>query len=272
MKIEKRKKKIIENKKWIILAMVIMVILSCLIFYIDSKTKDIRSSNVKTELKKSLVKSPKTNINLSYTDVYKHIYRADGNKIAYLTFDDGPSPNNTSLILKILDEYNVKATFFIVGSNAIAYPDLVRKEFADKQSIGNHTYSHNYKYLYSDTRNFITDINKCNIVLKLILGNNFKTKLVRFPGGSFGKKLESFRETLKSDGYNYVDWNDITGDAEGQNISVDKLLDNLKKYTKGKEHVVVLMHDASNKETTVQALPKVIEYLKSQKYSFGKLK
>ncbi|MBU3175763.1 hypothetical protein KPL47_05220 [Clostridium estertheticum] len=77
--------------------------------------------------------------------------------------------------------------------------------------------------------------------------------------------------TLKSDGYHYIDWNDLTGDVEGQNIPVDKLLANLKKNTEGKGHVVILMHDLSTKATTVQALPKVIDYLKSKGYSFKKL-
>ena len=128
-------------------------------------------------------------------------------------------------------------------------------EFDDKQSIGNHTYSHNYKYLYSNTKAFISDVNKCNTVLKSILGKEFNSKLVRFPGGSFGKDLKPFRESLLNHGYTYIDWNDLTGDADGQNIPVYKLLDNLRKYTKGKEHVVILMHDAATKATTVQALP-----------------
>jgi len=271
MKLENRRKIVIINKKKFVLIITILVILSCLIFYNDSKTNSITPTNVKMNLEESAVNSKKTNIKSSAIDVYKHIYRPNGHKIAYLTFDDGPSANTTSVILKTLDKYNIKATFFIVGSNAIRYPDLVRMEFADKQSIGNHTYSHNYKYIYSNTKAFIRDVNKCDTVLKSILTKNFNSKLVRFPGGSFGGKLESFREALKSDGYNYVDWNDITGDAEGHNIPVDKLLNNLKKYTKGKEHVVILMHDDSTKATTVQALPQVIEYLKSQKYSFSKL-
>ncbi|WP_298844664.1 polysaccharide deacetylase family protein [Clostridium sp.] len=223
------------------------------------------------DLSKNAVNCNKLNIKSPTIDVYKHIYKPDGHKIAYLTFDDGPSANITPDILKTLDNYNIKATFFIVGSMAIKYPDLVKKEAADRQSIGNHTYSHNYKYIYSNTNTFISDVIKCDTVLKSILGSNFNSKLVRFPGGSFGKKLESFRVALKSDGYNNIDWNDLTGDAEGQNIPVDKLLNNLKKYTKGKEHVVILMHDASTKATTVQALPQVIKYLKAQKYSFNTL-
>jgi len=254
-----------------ILVITVLVIPSCLIFYIGSKINNTLSTNAKMELSKSAVNYKKINKSSSTIDVYKNIYKRDGHKIAYLTFDDGPSANTTSGILRTLDKYNIKATFFIVGSMAIRYPDLVRQELADRQSIGNHTYSHNYKYIYSDTNAFIRDVNKCETVLKSILGSNFNSKLVRFPGGSFGEKLEPFREALKNDGYNYIDWNDLTGDADGQNIPVDKLLNNLKKYTKGKEHVVILMHDASTKATTVQALPQVIKYLKSQKYSFKTL-
>jgi peptidoglycan-N-acetylglucosamine deacetylase len=267
MKLENKIKIVIIKKRRFILVIAVLVITSCLIFYIDSKINSILPTNAKIILKESVVNSKKLNINSSTIDVYK----SDGHKIAYLTFDDGPSANNTSKILKTLDTYNIKATFFIVGSMAIRYPDLLKKELADRQSIGNHTYSHNYQYIYSDTNAFIRDVKKCDTVLKSILGSNFNSKLVRFPGGSFGK-LESFKEALKSEGYNYVDWNDLTGDADGQNIPVDKLLNNLKKYTKGKEHVVILMHDASTKATTVQALPQVIEYLKSQGYSFNTLK
>jgi peptidoglycan/xylan/chitin deacetylase (PgdA/CDA1 family) len=84
--------------------------------------------------------------------------------------------------------------------------------------------------------------------------------------------MAPFRVSIKKAGYHFVDWNDLTGDAEGQNISVNKLLNNIKNYTKGKEHVVILMHDAPDKETTVQALPQVIEYLKAEGYSFYTLK
>ncbi|WP_298846729.1 polysaccharide deacetylase family protein [Clostridium sp.] len=271
MKLEKVTKK---RRKFsliiIIMIIAVLVILSYLIFNINN-TGEINSAspaNAETDLKKTVVIPPKVHLKPSNIDFYNHIYRPDGHKIAYLTFDDGPSFNNTPIILKTLDKYNVKATFFIVGSMAKDYPDLVRQEFADGQSIGNHSYSHDYNYIYSNTNTFINDINKCNTILKSILGSNYKTKLVRFPGGSFGKKLRPFRDSINNEGYNYVDWNDLTGDAEGLNIPKCKLLNNLKKHTKGKEHVVILMHDVSTKSTTVQALPQVIEYLRSQNYSF----
>ena len=286
MKLEKRRTRRTRRKRRIIikrrrfgLIIMFLLIMSYLIFHINSNSNaeidSVLPPNPESKYKKNIVTPKKINLKLNLksptTDFYKHIYKPDGHKIAYLTFDDGPSANNTPVILKTLDKYKTKATFFIVGSMAIKYPDLVKKEFADRHSIGNHSYSHNYNYIYSDTNTFIKDVNKCDTVLKSILGNNFNTKLVRFPGGSFGEKLKPFREALNSDGYNYVDWNDLTGDAEGQNIPVYKLLNNLEKHTKGKEHVVILMHDVSSKSTTVQALPQVIEYLKSQNYSFRTL-
>ena len=137
----------LENRRFILVKTILVVILLCLISYIISKINNKLSTNVLMNLRESTV-------NASTIDGYNHIYKPDGHKIAYLTFDDGPSANITPGILKILDNYNIKATFFIVGSMAIRYPDLVREEAADGQSIGNHTYSHNYKYIYSNTNAF----------------------------------------------------------------------------------------------------------------------
>lgn len=272
-----------KRKKFFFILALLFIFLS-LIFYIGNKFYSKKNVAVSNNTIKGTTSKPSTDAKMNSreskitpkepsTDSSSiNVYNSDGHKIAYLTFDDGPSASTTPEILKILDKYNVKATFFIIGDMAIKNPNLVKMEANDGQSIGNHTYSHNYKLIYSNTNAFISDVNKCNIVLKSILGNNFNSTLVRFPGGSFGIKLKPFREAIKSDGYHYIDWNDITGDADGQNIPVDKLLNNLKKYTTGKEHVVILMHDASDKKTTVQALPQAIEYLKSQGYSFSTLK
>lgn len=288
--IKRQRKLVIRKKGRFALVIIMIVILLCLPFYIGSRINGTKkldktaANKTTTEIKKEKLPTPSTdenmnlreseannkqlNIDSSTTDVYK----ADGHKTAYITFDDGPSENITPGILDILDSYSVKATFFLIGNMAIRYPDIVKREVADGQSIGNHTYSHDYKNIYANTNAFISDVNKCDATLKSILGNDFSTKIVRFPGGSFGRKLKPFRDALKKDGYHYIDWNDLTGDADGQNVPVDKLIDNLKKNTNGKEHVVILMHDASTKETTIEALPKVIDYLKTEGYSFNTLK
>ncbi len=280
-------------KKRIIIAMLLLVVAYCSAHFFGSKYYYNKNINIGTNVNskgntsidaagkpslptndtKANIRESTVNDNTPTTDASKgNLYAPNGTKVAYLTFDDGPSANNTPKVLEILDKYNIKATFFIIGSMAAKHPDLVKSEFERGHAIANHTYSHEYKYIYSNTAEFIADVNKCDTTLKSILGDQFSGKLVRFPGGSSGKKLAPFRESIQNAGYHYIDWNDLTGDAEGNDIPVDKLLSNLKMYTANKEHVVILMHDAPDKETTAQALPQVIEYLKSQGYSFAKLK
>ncbi|MBP2032243.1 peptidoglycan/xylan/chitin deacetylase (PgdA/CDA1 family) [Clostridium algifaecis] len=186
-------------------------------------------------------------------------------KVAYLTFDDGPSANVTPRILNTLKQNNIKATFFILGSMAQQNPGLLKQEKAAGHTIGNHTYSHEYKYLYSSTDNFINDLKKNETIISSIIGDHDKT-LIRFPGGSF--KLTSFQRAATAAGYHYIDWNAETGDAERQHASVDFLLTTLRKEIAGQKKVVILMHDAATKSTTADALPQVIAILKSQGYQF----
>lgn len=192
----------------------------------------------------------------------------DNKKVAYLTFDDGPSVVVTPQILDILDNCNVKATFFVIGSLAEQNSDLIKREYNSGHAIGNHTYSHNYKYIYGSVNNLLSDIDKCENVLKGILGDDFHSAAFRFPGGSFGQKKQPFKDVLKNKGIGYVDWNALNGDAEGHNIPKDRLVQRLVQTTQGKNKVVILMHDAGAKKTTAQALPDIINYLKNQGYEF----
>ncbi|MEY8000677.1 polysaccharide deacetylase family protein [Clostridium sp. Mt-5] len=198
--------------------------------------------------------------------------RKDGEKVAYLTFDDGPSLNNTPRILEILNKNNIKATFFLIGKNAEINKDLVKEEVKEGHVVANHTYSHQLKYRQNPSL-FVDDVNRCNLILRSVIGRDYDLKLVRFPGGSFntrGLNMNPFKDAITKAGYHYVDWNDWIGDASGNNIPVDNLMNELKKYT-NHDTVVILMHDAAAKTTTVQALPKVIEYLKSRGYTFETL-
>lgn len=199
--------------------------------------------------------------------------RTDGKKVAYLTFDDGPSTNNTPKVLDILKQNNIKATFFLIGKNAEANKDLVKREIAEGNVVGNHTYNHELNYK-KGPENFVQDLDKCDQVIKSIVGSDYNLKLVRFPGGSFSTprlNLNPFKEAVTKAGYHYINWNDLTGDAEHNNVPVDKLLAELEKYTTD-DTVVILMHDAAAKTTSVQALPQVIEFLKSKGYTFDTLK
>lgn len=207
------------------------------------------------------------------TDMDSNISRLSikDQKVAYLTFDDGPSSSVTPKILNILDNYNIKATFFVIGKMAEANKDVLIREKADGETIGNHTFTHNYKYIYGSPKNLIDDFNKCSETIKTILGRDYDIKYARFPGGSFGKKLETYRDATEKAGYSFIDWNCIDGDGEGNNISPKILLEKIKQTSIRKKTLVVLLHDASTKSTTVQALPNIIEYLKSQGYIFRTL-
>lgn len=201
----------------------------------------------------------------------ENAYEYEGKKIAFLTFDDGPSKNITPQILNILDKYNVKATFFVVGlfakSNSAVLKDIVSRGHA----IGIHTYSHNYQNIYKNTDNFISEISTTENILKVYLGKDFHTRLFRFPGGSFEVYKKQYKDILKRNGYVSVDWNVITGDGESSDLSPQQLFDRLKTTSKSKHQLIILMHDSSSKQTTVDVLPDIIEYLISQEYEFAVL-
>lgn len=201
---------------------------------------------------------------------------ADGKKVVYLTFDDGPSETVTPKILDILKTENVKATFFVLGNSIDSSEEsknILKREVSEGHSIGNHTYSHNYDYLYPNSSvnvyNFISDIEKTNSILKGVLGDKFSTRVIRCPGGHMSwKNMKCLDKVLKSNQYYQVDWNSLSKDAEGKKKNADELLDNVIKTLGDKEKAIILMHDTYSKEETVKALPMVIKYLEDNGYEF----
>ncbi|MGL5379391.1 polysaccharide deacetylase family protein [Clostridium sp.] len=208
--------------------------------------------------------------NLNY-ELAEDIFSEDGSKIAYLTFDDGPNKNTTPQILKILNENNIKATFFVLGKNAEANPDILKNVYYEGHSIGNHTYSHDYEYVYKSSENLYNDILKTEEVCKNILGENYSNRLFRFPGGSSDVE-DSLIKKVKGAGFISVDWNSLNGDAEKLNVSKETLIQNIKRHSEGKNKIVILMHDSINKKNTVDTLQDVIDYLREQGYEFKAIK
>lgn len=214
--------------------------------------------------------------------------RNDGKKVVYLTFDDGPSPVTTPKILDILDQYKAKATFFITACNlegSQEAADLLKREYENGHAIGNHTYSHNYNYLYPDktsegkriisVNNFMEEVNKCNNKLKEILGSDFSTRAIRFPGGYWSwEGRTNIRPVLDENGYVNIYWNAMDGDAEGGNKTKSQLVEEAKKEIEecgpDADSIVILMHDI--KEGTVEALPEIIEYCESKGFEFRTIK
>lgn len=236
-----------------------------------AEQKRIALKNKKIELAAEKQKQKKKNKKGQFEGVdgdTLNIYN-DGKKRAYLTFDDGPSPDVTPKILVILKKYNIKGTFFVVGSMAQYYGYVLKEEKADGHVIGNHTFSHNYKKLYSSVPNFMSDVQRCDSIIYNKIGNH--TNLLRFPGGAYGEKFKPYEEAAKKAGYTYYNWDIYTGDADGNEIPVSKLVGTFKEYYKGQKRLVILMHDLETKETTVEALPQIIDFLKQQGYQFDTL-
>lgn len=193
-------------------------------------------------------------------------------KVAYLTFDDGPTYKITPQVLKILDEFDIKATFFVLGEMCSLNPGILRNVQAAGHLISNHTYSHDYNKIYKSPNTFISELAKCEETIVSVLGDQWNAnKIIRFPGGSFDKKLAPIKEEIKKKGYTSYDWNALNGDAEGIKVPSKKLVNNIVKSIEGKDSIIVLMHDSSGKQTTVESLPEVISILKEKGYVFKTL-
>ncbi|EHK2440649.1 polysaccharide deacetylase [Clostridium perfringens] len=210
-------------------------------------------------------------------------YRGEG-KYVFLTFDDGPS-NSTEKILNTLKEKDVHATFFVLGSSIekdSKRQEYLKEELKSGNAIANHSYSHDFKKLYPGNKlnidSFMNELNKTNDIMKSILGEEFDCKVLRMPGGYGTRKyykdpsLKEFDNILQENGIINVDWNALDGDAEGKPYSTEKMLNYVKKTSKGKNHVVILMHDAAGKEKTVEILPQIIDYYKNEGYEFKVIK
>ena len=191
-----------------------------------------------------------------------------GEKICYLTFDDGPS-KNTPLILDILKNYNAKATFFVINTGDIGYIQRIHDE---GHTVGLHTYSHNYAQLYSSTDAYFNDLQQISDKVESIIG--IRPTVMRFPGGSSNKVSAKYCKGIMTQlvtlvqekGYSYFDWNISSGDADSTTPSYTYIRNNVLNNARNKNSICVLMHDASAKTTTVQALPEIIEGLTNMGY------
>lgn len=214
-----------------------------------------------------------------YTQLYPDMYvkrpekQISPNKTIFLTFDDGPSAR-TGEVLDILKQKNVKATFFVVGNTSTAGKDYMKRIVEEGHTIAPHTFTHNFKSIYSSVEAYLNDFNKIYTLIYETTG--VKPTIFRFAGGSknsFNKN--NYREIIAEmtrRGFDYYDWNLSTGDAVQKSLTpAEKCLSNVLNYSAKYNNAVVLMHDAQPKTTTVQALPALIDGLRNQGFSFQKL-
>ncbi len=200
-----------------------------------------------------------------------NIYKSEI-KRAFLTFDDGPSKPVTIPILDLLKQENIKATFFVLGGRVELYPDIVKRAYQEGHYIANHGYTHTYSQIYSSPQAVIDEFNKTNQAVQRAIGNNeYNSHLFRFPGGKPGGRYAQIKTQaatiLKENNIAYVDWNCMTGDAEGKN-TVEAMMQELQSSSQNRNSLVILMHDAGDKQATYEALPHVIQYLRDQGYEF----
>lgn len=193
-------------------------------------------------------------------------------KRAFLTFDDGPSPNVTPMILDVLKENDIKATFFMLGCRVDTYPAVAKRVYEEGHYLANHGYYHIYSKIYETPQNVLTEYEQCEYAIRTAIEQpDYTSRLFRFPGGLPGGPYVDVKqqatEILKQNNIAYVDWNCLTQDAAGKHTK-EELLENLKSTSAGKNSIIVLMHDAGDKILTYEMLQEGIDYLKGEGYTF----
>lgn len=277
-----------KNKMIIIIIIAVLVIALFVvagIFFAKNKKSNKQASvniveenvaETKTEQKNEIKTKhvAKVNFNPTYTEVgrqlMENIYKSD-EKIIYLTFDDGPSKSVSPLILDLLKQENIKATFFVLGSRAKLNPDILKREYYEGHYIANHGYSHIYGNIYATPESVLNEYNLTKEVIANILEIDYDGHLFRFPGGFPGGRFAPIKNEarilLNDNNIAYIDWNALSSDAAGAKTK-EALIENTKKTVGEKNVAVILMHDAGDKILTYEALPEIILYLKEKGYVF----
>ena len=177
-------------------------------------------------------------------------------KVIYITFDDGPVPEVTPLVLDLLDEYNLKATFFCVGENVEKYPEIYNEVLRRGHKTGNHTYNH-LKGVSVSTEEYVANVQKASGIID--------SKLFRPPYGRMNYKQ---RKALKGE-YEIVMWDLITQDYN-KKLSPNTIMQNIKRYSRNGS--LVVFHDSIKAERNMlTVLPRAIEYWNSRGYRFDVL-
>ena len=196
--------------------------------------------------------------------------RYTAEKVAYLTFDDGPDAVNTPAILDILKAKGVPATFYVLGSMVEKNPEVLKRIFTEGHAIGNHSYDHDYDRLYASKESFVEEMEQTDEAIFKVIG--MRPFIIRAPGGTVGMFRADFYEHLNLLGYVEHDWNVLTEDATPEKPSAEQQICYIDRRTAGhlKDNMaLILMHCNGGKEETVRALPGIIDNLRAKGYRFG---
>lgn len=188
-------------------------------------------------------------------------------KTIYLTFDDGPIPEVTEWVLAELKKHNAKASFFCIGKNIEANPDIFKKIINEGHSIGNHTYDHLNGWK-STPQNYLANVEKCeNAIIKST--NEFKQSALKLFRPPYGKIKTAQAKRIKNLGYKIIMWDVLSGDFD-QEILKEKCLNNLIQNIESGS--IIVFHDSVKaSENLKYALPKVLNYLKNNNFSYARI-
>ena len=263
-----------KNLLYIVAALVLVIVLVCSLRSCNKYNEEIRGA----EYEDALVEYPKYQVRPCVapdgtpTSDYFTIYPPEeGDKVIYLTFDDGPT-GITPQVLDVLKEQKVPATFFVLGSQAEKNPELIKRIAQEGHAIANHSYSHKFDTLYSDADAFISEVNKTRDIIVDLVGESKYAGVFRFPGGAFRDERADFKEKLLQNDIPYVNWNCITGDSETKNPVSSDLYNKAIRTANDvdRDSLVLLMHDT--KQASADALPAIIKYFKDEGYRFDVIK
>ena len=187
--------------------------------------------------------------------------KTDGKKV-FLTFDDGPTPEITEWVLNELKKYNAKATFFCIGDNIKKFPEIFQKLITDKHSIGNHTFNHLNGWK-TDVTEYLENVLLCQSEIEK---NNFSTNLFRPPYGKISRKQA---KNLTPENYKIIMWDIISYDFD-KTITKEKCLENV--ITNVEPGSIIVFHDSKKAWQNLEfVLPKTLEFLKKEGYTFEKI-
>ena len=273
-----RRKRVDILKKLIVfgigVAILIPTILCIVLFvYVNRISRELKeltdlvaaqnTSNQKiTEQSSGFIMEPEELLSAKEKDINQENAEEERVRKVYLTFDDGPSIY-TDEILDILKEYDVKATFFVVGKEDEESIARYRRIVEEGHTLGMHSYSHKYNEIYDSLEAFSEDFQKLQEFLYETTG--VWSRVCRFPGGSSNQvskvEMKELITYLNEQDITYYDWNISAGDASNRYISTETILENCLGNLEEYNTAVILMHDAANKKTTVEALPILLQQL-----------
>lgn len=289
---ESREKRIqqLKKTKTVIVSVVILIPLICCITFfmmtvgmkqridtIEEQNSQTTTINEHNENNHRIHEGPKETVSdsssdnkLKVTSVLQKEGEVDQTKIkgkkVYLTFDDGPS-QNTEEILSILDQYNVKATFFVIGKTDEFSKKMYKQIYENGHTLAMHSYTHQYDKIYKTIGAYKKDLTQLSDLLFDVTGE--RPKYLRFPGGSSNTVnkigMKNIIRYVDAKGLTYFDWNVINGDATGKKLTEKEMVKNVISGVNIYNNAIVLMHDGTGKEMTVKTLPTVLKKLKKMK-------